>query len=802
MAALSGQQALDLLETIVVPTIVLDGEGRIEWMNGAAERLLAWPRAQLEGQPVEALFPARLHIADGRRLPQRLADRAGRAPERPFRIPALRRDGVEIECECSISALADGALAISLQRRIESYGVDTLESAPARPPEAGPAAAARPVEHAQLYRLLFDHAPLGIWHFDERGVITACNDPFVRMIGSSKRALVGLNQLTLHDSFVVDCVRGTLAGQRTHNEGDYRSATAGKVTPVRADFAPIRDDEGRVIGGVGLLEDITARKRAEDQLRESNAALRAVFEASPLPIVSMTGDRRVRMWNPAASRVFGFTEAEVIGQPFPCVPPEREPDFRGRFDAVIAGDVLVGYETYYLRRDGSRLEVNVSAAPLRAGNVDAVIAVLSDITESKRALVERAQLLQQEQAARRAAEQAQRRLESLAEASAQIASSLDYDDTLRRAARMATPHFAQLGVVYLRDDEGRVAEVAVEHPDADRATTARSTLAAPSPVVYDVLRGGRSRFAAAPPLGWPALEALDVRAFICVPLLVLGRVVGVLALGRDAAAEPFTPVDVPIAEEIGRRARVANHNARLLRKNQQALRWRDEFLSVASHELRTPVTSLSLSAQNLESMAAEGTLAAAAPDVVGRGLATVVRQSRHLGRLIEELLDLSRIQAGRFEVVPTDGVDLVKVVRATAGRLERELALAGSTLRIDAPGAIVGSWDRSRLDQVITNLLTNATKFGAGKPIEVTVSASDDAATLVVADHGVGIAPEQQARIFERFERAVSARHYGGLGLGLYIVRQIVDAHHGAISVASRPGQGATFTVALPRQQP
>jgi PAS domain S-box-containing protein len=730
-----------------------------------------------------------------------LAERVGRTPERPLRLPALRRDGVEIETECSISAIGDGMLMISLQRREESFGVDSIEEG------RGPAVdAAHPtpetMEHLQRYRLLFEHAPLGVWHFDERGVITACNDQFVRVMGSSKRALVGLSQLTLHDSFVVECVRGVLAGQRTHYEGDYRSATAGKVTPVRADFAPIRNDDGAVIGGVGILEDITERKHAEEALRESNATLRAVFEASPLPIMSFDSDTRVYMWNPAAERLFGYSEQEVLGQPFPCVPPERAAEFRAGFDRVVAGGLLAAFETYYRRRDGSRLEVSVSAAPLFTGQNAGVIAVVSDISESKRALVERARLLELEQAARRAAEEAQHRLQILAHASAEIASSLDERETVQRAARMAMPEFAQLGVIYLREDDGTVHQVAGARSQTGEPAEVGVALAEPSPLVLEVIRSRRSHFAAQPPLGWPALEALKARALICVPLLVRGRVLGAMALARDPSAGPFAIHDLPFAEEIGRRAGVAIDNAQLFRRTEQALRWRDEFLSIASHELRTPVTSLGLSAQNLEAMVTEGTLATAPPTIVGRGVSTVVRQTRHLSHLIDELLDLSRIQAGRFEVAPNEESDLVEVVRAATGRLARQLAVADCALTVEAPVPVVGHWDRSRLEQVVTNLVTNAMKFGARKPIEVKVTDGPDRAALVVTDHGIGIAPEHQTRIFDRFQRgAVSSRHYAGLGLGLYIVRQIVEAHRGTISVASVHGQGATFTVTLPKRQ-
>jgi signal transduction histidine kinase len=282
--------------------------------------------------------------------------------------------------------------------------------------------------------------------------------------------------------------------------------------------------------------------------------------------------------------------------------------------------------------------------------------------------------------------------------------------------------------------------------------------------------------------------------------MVLGRTGGAILFARGEGQPPYEAADVHLAEELGRRAGVAIDNARLFRRTEAALRARDEFLSIASHELRTPVTSLRLSVQNLESMAEDGSLATAPRAVVVRGLQTSVRQSQHLARLIDELLDISRIRAGRFDLKLAE-VDLAQVARTTAQRLESELQLAGCGLTLDLEPAS-GRWDAARLDQVVTNLLTNAMKFGTGQPIELRVRGQGAKATLALTDHGIGIAADAQARIFDRFERGVSARHYGGLGLGLFIARQIVEAHRGQLTVESRVGHGAVFTLTLPRVLP
>ncbi len=165
--------------------------------------------------------------------------------------------------------------------------------------------------------------------------------------------------------------------------------------------------------------------------------------------------------------------------------------------------------------------------------------------------------------------------------------------------------------------------------------------------------------------------------------------------------------------------------------------------------------------------------------------------------MIEDLLNVSRIEADQLSIEP-DQLELGTLVREVVERLAAELARSCCPVSVHASGPVTGIWDRSRLDQVVTNLLSNAMKFGRGKPIAISVGAADGVARMTVTDAGIGVDPALQARIFDRFQRGVSADHYGGLGLGLYISRRMVEVHGGSIRVQSRPGAGATFTVELP----
>jgi signal transduction histidine kinase len=189
------------------------------------------------------------------------------------------------------------------------------------------------------------------------------------------------------------------------------------------------------------------------------------------------------------------------------------------------------------------------------------------------------------------------------------------------------------------------------------------------------------------------------------------------------------------------------------------------------------------------------------PQVATERLLAVDKQVLRLTKLINELLDLSRITDGRIEL-ELEPTDLAAIVRDVVARHEEDARRARCNLSVHVDLPTEGVWDRMRVDQIVENLLSNAIKYGAGGPIEVRVDGDERTARLVVRDEGIGIPPDALDRIFHRFERAVSNSDYGGFGLGLWIVRQIVSAHAGELSVQSEPGRGSTFTVDLPRTPP
>lgn len=250
--------------------------------------------------------------------------------------------------------------------------------------------------------------------------------------------------------------------------------------------------------------------------------------------------------------------------------------------------------------------------------------------------------------------------------------------------------------------------------------------------------------------------------------------------------------DKKLAEETQRNLWV-EQQARL--EAEKALQLRDDFISIAAHELRTPLTALSLQIQLLERF--ESHIDSTYSDKYTNLVMSSLEQLTRFEKLVENLLDVSRASAGRLNLEKTTE-NLSELVQAVVKANETRFIKSACKLSLSLDPAVIGHFDKMRVEQVIVNLINNAIKYGAGKPIDITTHLLDKIAVLKVRDRGIGIAPEDQKRIFNRFERAVSVKKYGGLGLGLFIAHEIVEAHGGTISVESIPDQGSTFTVELP----
>ena len=248
-----------------------------------------------------------------------------------------------------------------------------------------------------------------------------------------------------------------------------------------------------------------------------------------------------------------------------------------------------------------------------------------------------------------------------------------------------------------------------------------------------------------------------------------------------------------VTRDLTERLRAQEEQLRLAHA-EEAVRLRDEFLSIAAHELRTPLSAVQLQLQGLLERP-EGL----DPRIRSR-VERACRSGERLVALVDTLMDVSRITTGSFNLAPSR-FDLTVAVQEVVERFREHATRAGSTVTLRSEGVLEGRWDRLRIEQVITNLLTNALKYAAGTPVEITLSGTEHDVMVTVSDGGPGIPESAQERIFLRFERAAPMRNFGGLGLGLYVARQIVEAHGGEIQLDRLRPKGAHFVIRLPREQ-
>ena len=533
---------------------------------------------------------------------------------------------------------------------------------------------------------------------------------------------------------------------------------------------------------VALQSAILREHAFEAQRREGEARYQALAEAMPQAVWTADATGRLDYCNRQWFEYTGLDPSQLADS-WSRVHPDDRPAVWMEFERAQAErrpfEVL-----YRVRRasDGSYRWHLGRATPTRdaAGRVVRWIGTATEVDAQRRG----------EDEAR-----------FLAEASNALAASLDLGLALQQVTALAVPTIADLCAVHMREEGQRVL-----HLSADKELLALLEAEGPDPLeplgVGEVLSTGLTVAWSTPAVTRrTAAQRLDIRQFVSVPLVSRGAVLGALTLVQRKGEEAQPRISEVLANDLARRVALAADNARLYSQAQDAVRLRDEFLSVASHELRTPLTPLNLKLGMLRRRAEEalGGLIPAAR--VEADATTAARHVQRLTELVDHLLDVTRIRAGKLQL-QIEPLDLAEIVRDGAVRFSAVAADVHSQLELDLPLTCVGRWDRLRLDQVVTNLMSNALKYGAGTPVHVRLERQGERVLLTVKDQGIGMDEAMLARIFGRFERGPSSRNYGGLGLGLYITKQIVIALDGTISVQSAPGRGAVFTVDLPVATP
>lgn len=539
-------------------------------------------------------------------------------------------------------------------------------------------------------------------------------------------------------------------------------------------------------GGAGQVQELVA------STWDWGEHVPELLDIIPDVLYALAPDGSVLALSPPFEAIIGWTEAEWLGRPFAeLIHPRDLPVAQEHFRLGLQGEKTGPYRLRVRTKSGGYVAGEFRSAPLVVqGEVVGKIGVARDITPVTRVEV------------------TSRFLE---EATQILASSLDYQTTLANVARLAVPDVADWCAVDVVDDEGRPHRLAVAHVDPAKEALAReigerygereegglvravseSGKSLLFPEITDEQIASTARDAA----HLETIRALGLHSAMLVPLVARDRCLGVITFILAESDYQYDGEDLALAEALASRAAVAVDNARLYHEAQEALQRRDEFLSIASHELRTPLTSIGLQISMLNRFIQRLALEPEAGTRLQRSMQALDRQVKRLNLLVDQLLDVSRLAAGRL-ALERDEFDLVEMAREVTNRF-RESSGEQGPLLLQAQGPVIGRWDRFRLDQILTNLIANAFKYAPGSPLEISVARRRDWAEMTVRDFGPGIPAEQRSSIFERFARG-DHHTESGLGLGLYICRQLAMAHGGTIELEPVAGEGAAFTVRLP----
>lgn len=473
---------------------------------------------------------------------------------------------------------------------------------------------------------------------------------------------------------------------------------------------------------IGTIMDITEAKRTND-------ILESIVTHSPLPLVVCNSDGIVKVWNPAAEKLFGWNAQETIGKKIP-----------------FNQNTILHAETTRKNKNGDIIDVIVSSSELPG--TDDVLMLFSDLSGLRKAEKSR------------------------------MTSEKLLQDVIDKS-----PY-----IIYLKDREGRYLRVNSQF----YKFFGDEKIKVIGQTDYEIFPFEKAREYTINDFEvWKSNGAVTVEESIMINNELRTYISTKFPLIGAENERPYAIAGISV--DITDRKNMEND----LRF---AVETRDKFLTIASHELKTPLTSMKLQLQVYRRQLQKGNKELMDESKLMKLISITLKQTSTLEKLVNDMLDISRINTGKLTYEFHD-TDLDKLVSDVVDSLRDGIEAYGGTIDLKMSGHLHGHWDKQRIEQAIVNILTNASKYGKGKPIHVRVYQDGDYGKIAITDEGIGIANADHARIFEQFERAVNQNEVSGFGLGLYISRKIIHAHEGDITVQSEPGKGSTFIISLPVQK-
>ncbi|MDW7733199.1 MAG: PAS domain S-box protein [Methanolobus sp.] len=679
------------------------------------------------------------------------------------------------------------------------------------------------LEAEKKYRLIFENSPLGLFHFNEKGIITHCNEKFLEIMQlKGKEDIIGFNMVeSIVDKRMKKAVDDVLSRKVGYFEGKYHTVSSDITIYVKAYYSPNIAEDGTLLGGIGVFEDITERMKAEKAVHEAEKKYRLIFENSPLGIFHFNSKGIVTHCNEKFLQIIGLEKKEdIIG--FDMVKLIKDEvmqkavqgalsrkigHFEGQYHTVISG------KDVYIKADYSP---NIGEDGTFLGG----IGIFEDISERKKA--EEALRLDES------------RLETLLKLTQMTSKSFkEIADFVQEEAVKLTQ--SKMGYLAFLNEEGKVLTIYSWSKNVMEDCNVKEEkkfdyLLESTGLWGEPVRQKRpliiNDYELSNPLkrGYPKGH-VGMKRYMSVPIIEDGKVVGVAGVGNKK--KPYDQADVrqltllmegmwqmmeqkkaedtlrKFASELAQvNKELSKANAELSKANEDLKsldRMKDEFLSNVSHEFKTPLTSI----QGYSQLISDGTLGQV-NDQQKKAVDTVIRNSERLRKLVDSLLYLSRAQAGKMsysfdEVMISDVID--NSIQDLALQAEKKAIGIKKDISRDLP-AIKG--DRDKLTDVLMNLIDNALKFTPrGGKINIGAYLDGGSLHVYVSDSGIGIPEDKISNLFERFYQVDSSikRRYGGTGLGLYICKKIIEDHEGKIWAESKEGEGSTFHILLPLEK-
>ena len=676
-------------------------------------------------------------------------------------------------------------------------------------------------EADQLRLLIHGTTDYAFFLLDPEGHVVTWNSGAERLKGYKAEEIIGQHFSHFYAPHAVATgwprheLEVAQAEGRFENEG-WQVRKDGSHFWANVVITALRDEQTRLRGFSKVTRDLTTRKQAEEALRQSEERFRLLVEGvSDYAIFLLDPEGIIASWNVGAERIKQYRAEEIIGQHFSRFYTQEAID-RGwptHELKVARSEGRFEDEGWRIRKDGTQFWANVVITALRdeTGYLQGFSKITRDMTERKRA-EENTRRIAEEAAASRVAKRAEESARFLAAASAALASVVDYESTLQKVANLAVPYFADWSAVDVANDDGSLRRLAVAHqdpaqiqrthelmrlypPDPQAPSGSLAVFRTGQPEIVSEITDAMLIQGAKDERHLTLTRLLGLKSSICVPLFVSGNPLGVLSFATAESGRRYTDADLTLAKDLAQRAGVAIENTQLYQALQETDRRKDEFLATLAHELRNPLAPIRNALQILKIPRVDA-------ETVERSRDMMERQVQHLVRLVDDLLDVSRVMRGKIDL-RRESIEFATVVARAVETVQPLVDSQGHELSVLLPSeSLLLDADPVRLAQVVGNLLTNAAKYTElNGRIWLTAKREGNEAVLRVRDNGIGLAPNMLPRIFELFVQVdhAATRSQGGLGIGLTLVKNLVEMHNGRVEARSEGlGKGTEFVVRLP----